>query len=57
MKPGTIASQWYEGDPNIRRAVDFLTGPQMLAAGHEENLRRLQNEADPQGLVPDPAGF
>ena len=33
------ASQWYEGDPNIRRAVDFLTGPQMLAAGHEENLR------------------
>ena len=39
-----IASQWYEGDPNIRRAVDFLTGPQMLAAGHEENLRRLQNE-------------
>lgn len=39
-----IASQWYEGDPNIRRAVDFLTGPQMLAAGREENLRRLQNE-------------
>ena len=39
-----IAAQWYEGDPNIRRAVDFLTSPQMLAAGHEENLKRLQNE-------------
>ena len=39
-----IAAQWYEGDPNIRRAVDFLTSPQMLAAGHEENLQRLQNE-------------
>ena len=23
---------------------DDLTGPQMLAAGHEENLKRLQNE-------------
>ena len=39
-----LASQWYEGDPNIRRAVDFLTSTQMLTAGHEENLRRLQNE-------------
>ena len=39
-----IAAQWYEGDPNIRRAVDFLTSPKMLAAGHEENLKRLQNE-------------
>ena len=38
------ASQWAEGDPNIRRAVDFLVGPEMLAAGHEENLRRLHDE-------------
>ena len=37
------ASQWVEGDPNIRRAVDFLVGPEMLAAGHEENLRRLHD--------------
>ena len=36
--------QWYEGDPNIRRAIDFLTGPEMLAAGHEENLSRLHHE-------------
>ncbi len=39
-----IAQQWYEGDPNIRRAIDFLTGPEMLAAGHAENLCRLHDE-------------
>ncbi len=38
------AAQWYEGDPNIRRAVDFLTGPEMLAAGNAENLQRLHDE-------------
>ena len=38
------AAQWYEGDPNIRRAIDFLTGPEMLAAGHAENLQRLHDE-------------
>ncbi|MCD8022586.1 MAG: glycogen/starch/alpha-glucan family phosphorylase, partial [Lachnospiraceae bacterium] len=43
--PGVyIAREWYQGDPNIRRAIDFLTSEQMLAAGHEENLSRLQNE-------------
>ena len=39
-----IAEQWYEGDPNLRRAIDFLTGAEMLAAGHAENLCRLHNE-------------
>ncbi|MCD8013417.1 MAG: glycogen/starch/alpha-glucan family phosphorylase [Lachnospiraceae bacterium] len=38
------AREWYEGDPNIRRAIDFLTSDLMLAAGHEENLTRLKNE-------------
>lgn len=38
------AIQWYEGDPNIRRAIDFLTGPEMLATGHKENLSRLHHE-------------
>ena len=38
------AAQWYEGDANIRRAIDFLTGPEMLAAGREENLKRLHDE-------------
>ena len=38
------AAQWYEGDPNIRRTIDFLTGPEMLAAGNAENLQRLHDE-------------
>ena len=38
------AHEWYEGDPNLRRAIDFLTGPEMLRAGHEENLSRLRND-------------
>lgn len=35
---------WYESDPNIRRAIDFLIGPEMRQAGHEENLYRLHGE-------------
>src|SRR5699024_7185957 len=38
------AREWYEVDPNLRRAIDFLTGPEMLAAGRSENLERLKNE-------------
>ena len=38
------ASEWYEGDPNLRRAIDFLTGPEMTAAGSSELLSRLQTE-------------
>ena len=37
-------AQWVEGDANIRRAIEFLTGPEMLAAGHAENLTRLHDE-------------
>ena len=39
-----IAQEWYEGDPNLRRAIDFLTGPEMVDAGRAESLTRLQNE-------------
>ena len=38
------ASQWYEGDPNLKRAIDFLTGPEMTQAGSAELLARLRNE-------------
>ena len=39
------AREWYEGDPNLTRAIDFLTGPEMLAAGGDtESLTRLQRE-------------
>ena len=37
-------AQWVEGDANIRRAISFLTSPEMLAAGHAENLTRLHDE-------------
>ncbi len=36
--------EWYESDPNIRRAIDFLTSDAMLSYGHQEHLARLQNE-------------
>ena len=36
--------EWYQADPNLRRAIDFLTGPEMLANGRRENLERLQAE-------------
>lgn len=39
-----ISREWYESDPNIRRAVDFLTGKQMLIHGSAEHLGRLRNE-------------
>ncbi len=39
-----VAREWYEIDPNIRRAVNFLTGKEMLSRGSSEHLGRLQNE-------------
>ena len=38
------ASEWYEGDPNLRRAIDFLTSPEMTQVGSYELLSRLQKE-------------
>ena len=38
------AREWYEGDPNIRRAVDFLTSEEMLRYGSREHLERLRRE-------------
>ena len=39
------AREWYEGDPNLTRAIDFLTGAEMLAAGGDpDSLARLQQE-------------
>lgn len=38
------AADWYEGDPNLRRAIDFLTGEEMLKYGQEDHLKRLKNE-------------
>ena len=38
------ARDWYEADPNLRRAIDFLTSEEMLKDGNEEHLKRLQHE-------------
>ena len=38
------AREWYDIDSNIRRAVNFLTGSEMLTRGSRDHLGRLQNE-------------
>lgn len=38
------AKEWYEGDFNIRRAIDFLVGDEMLKKGQKESLTRLHDE-------------
>lgn len=38
------AKEWYEVDPNIRRAVDFLTSEIMTKYGAQDKLGRLRNE-------------
>ena len=38
------ARDWYEADPNLRRAIDFLASEEMLKYGDAEHLKRLQNE-------------
>jgi starch phosphorylase len=38
------AREWVEADPNLKRAISFLTGEEMLKYGQAENLKRLQNE-------------
>ena len=38
------SKSYYETDADIRRAVDFITGEQMMAVGCKENLTRLHNE-------------
>lgn len=38
------AREWYAADPNLKRAIDFITSPEMLRYGQAENLHRLKNE-------------
>nr|MCR5784467.1 glycogen/starch/alpha-glucan phosphorylase [Eubacterium sp.] len=35
---------YYDNDLNIRKAIDFLVGPEMMQEGSKENLERLYNE-------------
>ena len=51
---------YYEGDDDIKGAVDFLTGPEMLAVGDAESLGRLQSQLIHSDLFmtfPDFAGY
>lgn len=43
-KADYVARDYYEKNPSIRAAVDFITGEEMLKVGCRENLERLQNE-------------
>ena len=38
------ARGYYENDPEIREAIDFIMSEQMLAVGSREHLERLKNE-------------
>ena len=39
-----VSKDYYDKDPAIKAAVDFITSEEMLKIGCEENLTRLKNE-------------
>lgn len=43
-KQSYCSMDWYKKSPALKEAVDFITGPEMMAAGDKENLTRLSNE-------------
>lgn len=43
-KADYVARDYYEQNPSIKAAIDFITGEEMLKVGYRENLERLQNE-------------
>ena len=43
-KADYVAKDYYEKDPALKEAVDFLTGKEMLAVGDKKNLTRLYKE-------------
>ena len=43
-KADYVARTYYEENPAIRAAIDFITSEEMLEVGCEENLTRLKNE-------------
>ena len=43
-KADYVSKDFYEADPKLKAAVDFLVGEEMLAVGSEEHLTRLYNE-------------
>lgn len=43
-KSDYCSRDWYESDPNLHRAIDFLTGKEMQETGNSEQLLRLHKE-------------
>ncbi|HFR3747156.1 TPA: glycogen/starch/alpha-glucan family phosphorylase [Streptococcus suis] len=43
-KAGYVSADYYNGDANIKRAVDFIVSDEVLALGNEERLARLHHE-------------
>lgn len=43
-KADYVSRDYYEKDEDIKEAVDFIVGEEMLAIGHKENLERFYKE-------------
>ena len=43
-KTDYVAKDYYENNPAIKAAIDFITSDEMLEVGQKENLERLQKE-------------
>ena len=43
-KADYVSKDYYKKSPVIKKAVDFIVGPQAMAVGHKENLERLYKE-------------
>lgn len=43
-KAGYVSADYYNGDANIKRAVDFIISDEVKALGNEERLARLRHE-------------
>ena len=43
-KAGYVSADYYNGDENIKRAVDFIVSDEVKALGNEERLARLHHE-------------
>ena len=43
-KADYVSRKYYENDENIKKAIDFIVGDELMAIGCKENLERLYNE-------------
>ena len=43
-KADYVSRDYYESDPQIRRAVDFIVSDELMSVGQKENLERLHRE-------------